>query len=77
MLHPTARTQLGREHEARRAYDALAEANFAALPRDCEWLFCLSLLAEIAAHLRDEERAAMLYGDKERALELPAEAVTV
>jgi DNA-binding SARP family transcriptional activator len=59
---PLLEHELGREHETRRSFDELAEANFAALPRDCEWLFCLSLLAEVAAHLRDQDRAAALYG---------------
>jgi tetratricopeptide (TPR) repeat protein len=58
---PLLERELGREHETRRSFDELAEANFAALPRDCEWLFCLSLLAEVAAHLHDEERAAVLH----------------
>ena len=49
---PLLELELGREHEARRAFDDLAEADFAALPRDCEWLFCLSLLAEVAGYLR-------------------------
>jgi eukaryotic-like serine/threonine-protein kinase len=53
--------ELGREREARGAFDQLAEANFAALPRDSEWLFCLSLLAEVAARLHDHDRAAVLY----------------
>ena len=34
--------ELGREDEARRAFDELARGDFAALPRDGEWLFCLS-----------------------------------
>jgi tetratricopeptide (TPR) repeat protein len=42
---PLLEWELGREDEARRAYSKLAEANFAALPPDSEWLFCLSLLA--------------------------------
>jgi DNA-binding SARP family transcriptional activator len=53
--------ELGREKEARRAFDELARADFAALPRDGEWLFCLCLLAEVAAHLHDRDRAAILY----------------
>jgi tetratricopeptide (TPR) repeat protein len=54
--------ELGREDEARRAFDELASADFSALPRDGEWLFCLSVLAEVAAHLHDRDRAATLYG---------------
>jgi hypothetical protein len=58
---PLLELELGRESEARRAFDELADADFAALPRDCEWLFCLSLLAEVADHLPDLDRAAVLY----------------
>jgi hypothetical protein len=58
---PLLECELGREDEARRAFEVLAAAEFAALPRDCEWLFCLSLLAEVAARLDDRERAAVLY----------------
>jgi tetratricopeptide (TPR) repeat protein len=53
--------ELGREDEARRGFDELAEANFDGLPQDAEWLFCLSLLAEVASYLNDRERAAVLY----------------
>ncbi len=53
--------ELEREHEARRAFDELAVRDFAALPRDSEWLFCLSILAEVAAYLEDRDRAAVLY----------------
>jgi tetratricopeptide (TPR) repeat protein len=53
--------ELGREEEARRAFEELATEQFAAFPRDLEWLFCLSTLAEVAAHLRDRDRAAILY----------------
>lgn len=53
--------ELGRGAEARRAFEELAEAEFAALPRDCEWLFCLSILGEVAAHLGDRGRAGVLY----------------
>jgi DNA-binding SARP family transcriptional activator len=58
---PLLEWELGREDEARRAYSKLAEGNFAALPPDSEWLFCLSLLAEVAAYLHDHDRAAVLY----------------
>ena len=58
---PLLELELGRENEARRAFDELADAEFAALPRDSEWLFCLALLAELAAHLHDHDRAAVLY----------------
>jgi DNA-binding SARP family transcriptional activator len=58
---PVLELELGREHEARRTFDELADAEFSALPRDSEWLFCLALLAEVAAHLHDDDRAALLY----------------
>ena len=58
---PLLERELGRGQAARRAFDELAEAEFAALPRDSEWLFCLSILAEVAAYLRDQDRAAVLY----------------
>ena len=58
---PLLERELGREHEARREFDELAEADFDALPRDSEWLFCLSLLAEVSAYLHDRGRAAVLH----------------
>ena len=58
---PLLEWELGREDDARRAFDELATDDFAALPRDSEWLFCLSLLAEVAAHLHDGDRASVLY----------------
>ena len=58
---PLLELELGRENEARRAFNELADANFATLPRDSEWLFCLSLLAEVAGYLYDRDRAAVLY----------------
>ena len=53
---PLLELALGRAAEARRAFDALAVDDFAALPRDSEWLFCLCVLAEVAAGLDDRER---------------------
>jgi tetratricopeptide (TPR) repeat protein len=58
---PVLEWELGREEEARRAFHELAQDDFAGLPRDSEWLFCLSLLAELAEHLNDTDRAAALY----------------
>jgi tetratricopeptide (TPR) repeat protein len=58
---PLLECALGRDEEAHRALDELARDDFAALPRDAEWLFCLALLAEVAAHLHDAERASILY----------------
>jgi DNA-binding SARP family transcriptional activator len=60
-LVPLIECELGREHEARRRFDELAADQFSALPPDGEWLFCLSLLSEVAAQLHDRERAAHLY----------------
>jgi tetratricopeptide (TPR) repeat protein len=51
----------GRDAEARVAFDDLAAGEFKDLPRDCEWLFCLSILSEVASYLDDRERAASLY----------------
>jgi DNA-binding SARP family transcriptional activator/tetratricopeptide (TPR) repeat protein len=53
--------ELGREGEAQRVLDELATDDFAAFPRDSEWLFCLCILAEVAALLADRDRAATLY----------------
>jgi tetratricopeptide (TPR) repeat protein len=53
--------ELGRDAEARLAFDELARDDFAALPRDSEWLFCLALLSETAAYMDDRDRAAVLY----------------
>ena len=53
--------ELGRSEPARRAFDELAKDDFAALPRDSEWLFCLSILAEVAVYLDDRSAASVLY----------------
>ena len=58
---PGLECELGDEDAARRTFGELAEGEFAALPRDSEWLFCLSLMSEVAARLDDRERAAVLY----------------
>ena len=58
---PLMDLELGRVAAARRSFDVLAEDGFAALPRDGEWLFCLSHLAEVAAGLDDVRAAAVLY----------------
>jgi hypothetical protein len=52
---------LGHADAARLAYEELAERDFVALPEDCEWLFCLALLAELADRFDDRERAVVLY----------------
>ena len=53
--------ELGHREETRGMFDELAADDFAALPRDGEWLFCLSVLAEVAAYLQDRDRAAILH----------------
>jgi tetratricopeptide (TPR) repeat protein len=53
--------ELGREPVAQHLFAELAAEDFAALPRDGEWLFCLCTLAEVAARLHDRERATILY----------------
>ena len=53
--------ELGHRDAARRGFDELAEGSFDALQPDAEWLFCMSLLAEVASYLDDRERAAELY----------------
>ena len=55
------RRALSRESEAREAFEDLAVNDFADLPQDEEWLYSLSLLAEVAEFLRDARRAATLY----------------
>jgi tetratricopeptide (TPR) repeat protein len=52
-------SELGREGEARVTLDAAGDV--ATFPRDGEWLFCLSILAEVVARLGDNDRAAILY----------------
>jgi tetratricopeptide (TPR) repeat protein len=53
--------ELGRLNDARAAFDVLAADDFSALPRDIEWLFCLSILSEVATLLDDRERAITLH----------------
>ena len=52
--------------DAARRFDELAKDGFAALPADAEYLFCLSILSEIATELRDADRAAVLIGCSSR-----------
>ena len=53
--------ELGKEQAARRLLHALARDDFAALPRDDEWLYSMSVLAEACALVRDAESATALY----------------
>jgi hypothetical protein len=52
---------LGKEAEARAAFEALAEGEFSAVPYDEEWLVSMALLAETAVALRDARAASVLY----------------
>lgn len=53
--------ELGQEGEARSVFDRLAADEFAGLPLDDEWVFSMSLLADVAERLGDVPRAATLY----------------
>jgi len=54
-------SELGREREARAAFEQLAAHDFADLPQDSLWLPCVTYLAEVCAFLGDARRAATLY----------------
>jgi DNA-binding NarL/FixJ family response regulator len=54
-------SELGREREARREFEYLAQHDFADLPRDALWVGCITYLAEVCAFLGDASRAATLY----------------
>jgi len=47
--------------EARKAFEALAEDDFAEVPFDEEWLVGMTLLAEAACALGDTRRAGVIY----------------
>ncbi len=51
----------GRQPEAHRILGELAENDFASLPRSNEWLFSVSILADVAVALGDAARASTLY----------------
>jgi hypothetical protein len=53
--------ELGREDEARRELEHLADADFQDVPRDALWLVAMSLLAELCTLLHDRSRARRLY----------------
>jgi tetratricopeptide (TPR) repeat protein len=53
--------EVGDERAAREIYEELAIDGFAALPRDNEWLFALSLLSPVCAELGDVKGAETLY----------------
>ena len=52
--------ELRRAGDARRVFDQLAADGFGGLKRDNDWLFEMSLLAEVADHLGDADRAGTL-----------------
>ncbi len=53
--------ELGRMEEAQRVFHRLCENDFSALPKDNEWLFNLTLLAEVANTLGDQKQGDTLY----------------
>jgi hypothetical protein len=53
--------QLGDERAARILYHGLAADGFAALARDNEWIFTLTLLAPLSVRFRDKVGASFLY----------------
>jgi tetratricopeptide (TPR) repeat protein len=53
--------ELRREDEARREFEALAQHDFESLPRNDEWVFGMSLLADVASFLVDAIRAETIY----------------
>jgi tetratricopeptide (TPR) repeat protein len=53
--------ELGREAEARSAFDQVAGNGFSVIPREVQWLYAMSLLPEVASFLGDRERAATLH----------------
>ncbi len=54
-------SELERPVGSRGAFDRLGANDFTDLPRDNDWLFEMSLLAEVADFLGDVDRAAILY----------------
>jgi DNA-binding CsgD family transcriptional regulator len=54
-------SELGREREARAAFEHLAAHGFTDLPQDSLWLTCMAYLAEVCTFLGDAHRAATLY----------------
>lgn len=47
--------------EARLHFEVLAADDFASIPRDASWKVSISQLADVAEHLADRKRAAILY----------------
>jgi class 3 adenylate cyclase/tetratricopeptide (TPR) repeat protein len=65
-------SELGHTPEAAAEFERLAQRDFAEIPRDANWLGCMSYLAEICAFLGDATRAQTLYD-----LLLPFKAINV
>lgn len=51
----------GREADARSEFERLAINDFGDVPLDTNWLATVTLLADLCAHLRDAQRARILY----------------
>ena len=51
----------GRLEEARAEFSAIAENDFADIERDGDWMIAITLLADCAVELGDEQRAGQLY----------------
>ncbi len=60
-LHADACAELGRESEARAAFEPLAVSEFGAIPRDLGWMLCIALLCRVAAFLGDARRSSTLH----------------
>jgi tetratricopeptide (TPR) repeat protein len=54
-------SELGEDGEARELFEGLAADGFAELRHDGNWLSSMGLLCNVANHLGDTERAALLY----------------
>jgi len=53
--------ELDKRDDARAEFEELAADDFAAIPRDGRWLYCMVYLSEVCAALGDAARAATLY----------------
>ena len=53
--------ELDKRDDARAEFEELAADDFAAIPRDGRWLYCIVYLSEVCAALGDAARAATLY----------------
>lgn len=56
-----AYTQAGRHADARAALRRLAASDFTEIPRNDEWLFAMTILADVACELAEALPAAVLY----------------